>query len=82
MLEMIAQERCRAHYLSQRALHSAQEVGVLQAIVVAVVNVIQLKAQALHLFKIKVQCEDFGVGWVGAAAHHLRAVHLQARKRL
>lgn len=66
-------------HLSQRALHRSQEDRLLQA-VVAAVDVVQLEAQTLHLFKIKVQRENLWVGRVDAAADHLRPIHLQDTK--
>lgn len=74
--------RCvQATHLSQRALHRAQEVGLLQAVVAAVVDVVQLEAQTLHLLKVKVQSENLGVGGVHAAANHLGPIHLRETQR-
>lgn len=67
-------------HLSKCALHRSQEVGLLQP-VVAAVDVEQLETQALHLFKVKVQGEDLGVGGVDAAADDFCPVHLQGAKR-
>ena len=47
----------------------------------AVIDVVQLEAQTLHLFKIKVQRENLGVGGVHTAADHLGPVHLQETHR-
>lgn len=79
--QFVSVEPCGMTHLSQCALHWAQEVGLLQAIQAAAVDVVQLEAQTLHLFKIKVQCENLGVGGVDAAANHLSAVHLQDTQR-
>lgn len=73
--------QCGVTHLSQCALHWTQEVGLLQAVQAAAVDVVQLKAQTLHLFKIKVQREHLGVGGVDTAVNHLGAVHLQNTKR-
>lgn len=66
-------------HLAQRALHATQEVGLLQSIVVAA-NVMDLKPQALYLFKVKVHGEQLRVHWVNAGANHLRPVHLPGER--
>lgn len=78
-MESLAGEHQVTH-LCQRALHWSQEVGLPQAVVVAV-DVVQLEAQTLHLFKIKVQSENLGVGGVYTAANHLRPIHLRETQR-
>lgn len=45
-------------YLPQGALHTPQEVVVAGADAVRAVDVIDLEAQLLYLFKIIIQCED------------------------
>lgn len=45
------------------------------------VDVEELKTQPLHLFKVKVQREDLGVGGVDAAADGFGPVHLQFAQR-
>ena len=64
-------------YLSQGALHGAQEVGIAEAIVPRA-DVMQFKAKPLDLLKVVVHQEDLGEDGAAAAADHLRAVHLHA----
>lgn len=45
-------------HLTQRALHAAQEVSLLQPVVIAA-DVMNFKPQALHLFKVKVHSKQF-----------------------
>lgn len=65
-------------HLSQGALHGPQEVGVAEAVVPGA-DVVQLKAEPLHLLKVVVHQEDLGEDGAAAAADHLRAVHLRTR---
>lgn len=45
-------------HLAKGALHAAKEVSLLQPIVVAA-DVVDLKPQALHLFKVEVHSKQF-----------------------
>lgn len=63
-------------HLAQRALHAAQEVSLLQPVVIAA-DVMNFKPQALHLFKVKVHSKQFWIYWVYAGANHLCSVNLQ-----
>lgn len=69
--------------LSQRALHRTQVVIIVHIVQAAADDVEQLKAQTLHFFKIKVQCEHLRVGGVATAMDHLGAsyLHTQHRKK-
>lgn len=65
--------------LAKRALHATKEVSLLQPIVVAA-DVMDLKPQALHLFKVKVHSKQFWIHWVYAGANHLCSVNLQGER--
>lgn len=68
-------------HLSKCALHATKEVSLLQPIVVTA-NVMDFKAQALHLFKVEVHSKQLGVHWVYAGADHFCPVNLKrVRKR-
>lgn len=73
--------RASCTHLAQCALHAAQEVGLLQAIVVAA-DVVDLKPQALHLLKVKVHSEQLRIHWVDTGANHLCPVNLKKRGRV
>lgn len=64
-------------YLSEGALHPAQEVIIPGPDAVSAVNVIDFKSQLLHLLKVVVQWENLGKDWVQVALDHFCPVQLR-----
>lgn len=62
-------------YLSKSALHATKKICFFQPIVIAA-DVMHLKPQPLHLFKVEVHGEQLGEDRIYAGPNHFCPVHL------
>lgn len=67
---------CWTSHLAECALNATQEVVIPSSNAVGSVNVVDFKAQLLHLLEVVVQHQDLGEDRVQIALDHLCAVQL------